>query len=304
MTRENKLALVVGFGLILFVGILISDHFSVARTQVSADLSGVQDPLTNQVALQDIVDLGVVPEPVLPAPLRPPVNQGGLQPGELAVGTAVIPMNPADYQPLLEPAPLDRVAMAGSNADAEVAPITEQVREETAVPEGFQAIPRETEVAMADVRFHEVRGGESMFGICRQYFGDPTLVTALATFNKMNDPASLRSGQRLMIPTAEQLGAKPRQVAKANTRDPAGVKPSGLRVVNEKTTPADLVTKTVAKPAAAKGKTHTVRRGESLSHIAQRVYGNKNKWKKILELNKHQINDPDDVKIGMVLRLS
>ena len=27
MTRENKLALVVGFGLILLVGILISDHF-------------------------------------------------------------------------------------------------------------------------------------------------------------------------------------------------------------------------------------------------------------------------------------
>ncbi len=31
MTRENKLALVIGFGLILFVGILVSDHFSSAR---------------------------------------------------------------------------------------------------------------------------------------------------------------------------------------------------------------------------------------------------------------------------------
>ena len=31
MTRENKLALVVGFGLMLFVGILVSDHFSAQR---------------------------------------------------------------------------------------------------------------------------------------------------------------------------------------------------------------------------------------------------------------------------------
>ena len=28
MTREHKLALVVGFGLILFVGILVSDHLA------------------------------------------------------------------------------------------------------------------------------------------------------------------------------------------------------------------------------------------------------------------------------------
>ena len=31
MTRENKLALVIGFGLMLFVGILVSDHFSAQR---------------------------------------------------------------------------------------------------------------------------------------------------------------------------------------------------------------------------------------------------------------------------------
>ena len=31
MTRENKLALIIGFGLLLFVGILVSDHLS-ART--------------------------------------------------------------------------------------------------------------------------------------------------------------------------------------------------------------------------------------------------------------------------------
>lgn len=45
MTRENKLALVVGFVLILVVGILISDHFSTARAQKFADLQATADPL-------------------------------------------------------------------------------------------------------------------------------------------------------------------------------------------------------------------------------------------------------------------
>ncbi len=37
MTRENKVALVVGFALVLFVGILVSDHMSKAQTQRSAE---------------------------------------------------------------------------------------------------------------------------------------------------------------------------------------------------------------------------------------------------------------------------
>ncbi|MHC4446974.1 MAG: hypothetical protein ACYSXF_04105, partial [Planctomycetota bacterium] len=47
MTRENKLALVVGFALILVVGILISDHFSTARAQAFADLQAADDPLAD-----------------------------------------------------------------------------------------------------------------------------------------------------------------------------------------------------------------------------------------------------------------
>ena len=38
MTRENKLALIVGFGLVLFMGILVSDHLSTARREASASL--------------------------------------------------------------------------------------------------------------------------------------------------------------------------------------------------------------------------------------------------------------------------
>lgn len=39
MTREHKLAVVLGFGLLLFVGILVSDHFSATQRRSAADLA-------------------------------------------------------------------------------------------------------------------------------------------------------------------------------------------------------------------------------------------------------------------------
>src|SRR5687767_8966604 len=66
MTRENKLALVVGFGLILFVGILISDHFSTARSQQAANFTspGVVDPLaTAQARNSNLVELTTLTPP-------------------------------------------------------------------------------------------------------------------------------------------------------------------------------------------------------------------------------------------------
>ena len=47
MSRENKLALIIGFGLVLFIGVLISDHLSEANRQVTADLAMAIDPLVD-----------------------------------------------------------------------------------------------------------------------------------------------------------------------------------------------------------------------------------------------------------------
>ena len=58
MTRENKLALLVGFVVILVVGILLSDHFSLARHQKPADLLAVNDPLVESAAASaPLIDL-------------------------------------------------------------------------------------------------------------------------------------------------------------------------------------------------------------------------------------------------------
>ena len=71
MTRENKLAMVVGFGLLLFVGILVSDHFSTAQRQAAAVLN---NPDRTRERVSRPISLAAVPA------------TGGAQPTEVMVG--------------------------------------------------------------------------------------------------------------------------------------------------------------------------------------------------------------------------
>jgi nucleoid-associated protein YgaU len=60
MTREHKLSLVLGFGLLLFVGILLSDHFSAAQRRDHADLAAAS-PDRSSRALTDPITLQALP---------------------------------------------------------------------------------------------------------------------------------------------------------------------------------------------------------------------------------------------------
>lgn len=55
--------------------------------------------------------------------------------------------------------------------------------------------------------------------------------------------------------------------------------------------------------APAQPRTHTVAKGESLSKIAQQVYGSADRWPLIFDANRDQISDPDLIRPGQVLKL-
>jgi nucleoid-associated protein YgaU len=50
-------------------------------------------------------------------------------------------------------------------------------------------------------------------------------------------------------------------------------------------------------------KTYTVVKGDSLSKIAKHVYGNANRWRQIFDANRDQLDDPDLIKPGQILKL-
>ena len=55
--------------------------------------------------------------------------------------------------------------------------------------------------------------------------------------------------------------------------------------------------------AAAAARTYTVQAGDTLSKIAKEHLGNANAYMKIFDANKDQLNDPDKIKPGQVLKI-
>jgi nucleoid-associated protein YgaU len=53
----------------------------------------------------------------------------------------------------------------------------------------------------------------------------------------------------------------------------------------------------------AAARTYTVRKGDSLSKIAEREYGDAHHWRRIFEANRDQIDDPDLIHPGQNLMI-
>jgi uncharacterized protein YidB (DUF937 family) len=60
---------------------------------------------------------------------------------------------------------------------------------------------------------------------------------------------------------------------------------------------------TAAAPGAAAAKTYTVAAGDSLSRIAKKLYGNGNQWQKIFDANRDQLENPDLIHPGQILKI-
>lgn len=60
---------------------------------------------------------------------------------------------------------------------------------------------------------------------------------------------------------------------------------------------------TAPTPLAPAGKTYVVQKGDSLSKIAKREYGDANVWPKIFEANRDIIKDPDLIHPGQTLKI-
>jgi nucleoid-associated protein YgaU len=49
--------------------------------------------------------------------------------------------------------------------------------------------------------------------------------------------------------------------------------------------------------------TYTVQKGDTLSHIAKEVYGKASGWNRIFEANRDQLDNPDLIQPGQVLKI-
>ncbi len=192
MTRENKLALVIGFALILFVGILISDHFSSVAARRSADLRpAIADPLAvNRHEDRELLDV---------------MERLGDQRQNRANNSPVA-VNPVQLQGQ-RPVANRRTEPQETVRFIEMGGTTPARGDSTGSPG-------------SGMRFHDVGSDETLTQICRRYYGDDALVGDLARYNGLKNPNMVSQGRRLRIPDASDLVRGIKRPSLGNTDKP------------------------------------------------------------------------------------
>lgn len=258
MTREHKLALVLGFGLLLFVGILVSDHFSAAQLRDNANLAA-------RNIERD----------------RRPSQNFSLQSLDGTGASRVVDLGGAGGTPGVRPVPALDVAPAGILG-------YEIVGADPLLPVQPAAIPTEA---------HVIISGESLYKICSVKYGDGSLWTKLAEFNNLSerDAKRLRAGSKINLPSEAQLrggdlAVYPGLVAPVGN----GVDHDGFPIEAQGMAAGDVASTT---------ESYTIRAGDTLSTIAARKLGTKNRWREIQELNRSTLRDPAKLKVGTVIQL-
>ncbi len=305
MTRENKLALIVGFSIILVVGVLVSDHFSKARqaqlTAVEDDPRSVAgdlvDPLSREedrprvenyqrpVAsgrglLGDALQAADTEQPSIalsdPDPLRgtgDPIDAGAPAPVVFHQGTQAEETGAVAFND-------DPLAELMTKAREQGVPLALESSPSTFRPRG-ESRPQATRTAQPPaLGEYVVQPNDSLYAIAKKFMGTGERWKELRDLNKDRLPNGevLRVGMRLRVP--------------ANTST------AGTSAASRPTSQS-----ATARQGDGATREYEVKPGDVLSVIAQRELGSSKRMGEVLELNKDKIDDADEILVGMKLRL-
>ncbi len=203
MTREHKLALLIGFALVLVVGVVISDHFSGAGGAKLETLVADDDPSAPRQARMATINRVLETDPLENSQTVAATNQQdktslneilreiGESARNMPPATATDPIGPRDAEENSEPAPV--VIKMGLRPAA----------------------------AHPATRTHRVAPGDTFWALADRYYDDPSLHDELAKHNNVSN-SSLQVGQELAIPDVDDLmGRSPqRQVSAPKQANP------------------------------------------------------------------------------------
>lgn len=158
---------------------------------------------------------------------------------------------------------------AAASAAPEVA--AEPEPEERAAP---AAAPEAAEPAVASAsasRTYVVKKGETLYEIARAQYKSEAAWKAIyeANRDRLANPGDVRAGMKLVLPPASAVSA------------------GGSSASSAKSAP----------------QTYTVRKGENLHTIAEKMYGAQSYWTLIRDANKDKLTDADEVRAGTKLVL-
>lgn len=270
MTREHKLALIIGFALVLLVGVAVSDHLSEARlSRLDPELALGEDD--NASAPGDPLPAGESPiaSGASPTPVRTiaaaPESSISAKPGPIAKG-------------LSSSRSIGAIDWLGRFRDRlEDLPTAAQT---TAATPGRQSqSPKSAPAENAPFQWRTVQPGDTLWSIAKERYGDGSLAAKLAKFNGLrpSDQDLIRVGVRLRIPPKHVLTG--RRSARVSAQTPH------------------------VKSASVAVRSYTIKPGDTLSEIAMRELGTVHRLDEIIALNRRTLADPDVVPVGATIRL-
>jgi nucleoid-associated protein YgaU len=305
VTREHKLALIVGFSLILLVGVLISDHLSSARQAKVGEL-GPGDPRIAEAPL-------IITEPL--RGLEPPAPWPGASYAHAPEAVPQLP-SPIVFQGgTAEPAaaPVEPPPVVIAQGRAEQSHGGDAALVETLNRHGFQldaerglimpaaAEPRQGQVmtvastpgAAPGFEWYTVQSGETLYQIAAKRLGNGNLWRELARQNsdRVDVNGNVRAGVKIRVPLREQAARSASSTPARQAGAPSASPPRQAHPQAQPTRPS---------PAPAHT-TYTVQRGDTLGTISQRVLGTSRRWREIARLN--GIEDEDHLVVGRVLKI-
>ncbi len=270
MTREQKLSLIMGFVLVLAVSVLLTDHFSGANRGQSASPEVMGD------STEINRDYGEPPIMRLNTGLQ--MAQAGARGGGEAIAERVEQAaHSDDFKTWVNGmhAAAQREAKTPERPEVPVIEMgapTDALADRTAPPTPDHA---------AHLTTYTVQKNDTLWGIAQKFYGDGALHKKLAKFNegRTGKDGSLYAGATLLIPPAGELGGSaPTRTASAPVK-PAPSKKAGAT------------------------RYYTVQKNDTLSQIAQRELGTVKRMDDILSLNREKIDSPDDIWVGLRLKL-
>lgn len=274
--RETKIFMIVGFVTLLGVSVLFVDHLSGTNRSSPAGPLDV-DPLFDN-GLVVSVPRTIEPRhaPTMPDPFRETIGNGIER---LARGGEEIIDGAANHLSELR----ERVnPVPAAGRQSEPVPVVLEMGRPVKQDDNGQI------VQPPEVQVHRVVAGDTLWRIAERYYGDPSLHTALAEYNRdrLTAAGQPRTGATLLIPPRALLvpGAAPTRVV-------------------EVTTPSTRPANQPQRQPTQATRMYEVKRGDTLSQISQRELGTSRRWREILELNADRLKEPTDIQVGMRLRL-
>lgn len=112
-------------------------------------------------------------------------------------------------------------------------------------------------------------------------------------------PASTTNTPAYTSDTASTTYTPPPSYTPGNAS--TGTGSSTMRVADESMAPRTTKSATKSSGRSSGSQTYVVKKGDTLSEIAQKKYGSASKWTKIYNANKSRISDPKKLQVGTKL---